>query len=126
MLRKSKHIDIWCYVHLQYWFHFLWFKEDPKECAIVDCAQDLAIEKCPQTCSEPALCQAADCSKEDSIKFCPKTCGEDSDQAKRNVASNIDKQNIWLQVSGPSLPVYGYKELGKYQVMSWSKQKTLG
>ena len=52
------------------------------------------------------------------MKFCPKTCGEDSDQAKRNVAPNVDKQNIWLQVSGPSLPVYGYKELGKYQVMS--------
>ena len=68
---------------LQNYFPLHWFKAEPEECKVVDCAQDFAIEKCPQTCSErAALCEVADCSLPDSVKLCPNKCGEDSDQAK--------------------------------------------
>ena len=68
---------------MQNYFPLHWFKAEPEECKVVDCAQDFAIEKCPQTCSErAALCEVADCSLPDSVKLCPNKCGEDSDQAK--------------------------------------------
>ena len=50
---------------------------EPDECGIVDCKQEVAIEKCPKTCSnvESELCKVADCRKPRSLQFCPKTCG---------------------------------------------------
>ena len=52
------------------------FKDEPKECEIVDCNKDLAEKICPKTCSEPKLCEVADCTKPKSKKICPKTCLE--------------------------------------------------
>ena len=58
--------------------------EEPKECGIVDCTLEFAIEKCPKTCSnaEPELCKVADCQKSNSLQFCPKTCGSGEQKEK--------------------------------------------
>ena len=81
--KKFPKIFWFFYVLLKNCFHLHWFKAEPEECLVVDCAQDFAIENCPETCSErAALCEAADCSLPDSAKFCPNKCVEDSDQAK--------------------------------------------
>ena len=52
----------------------LLFADDPKECKIADCTQDLAVELCPKTCSESKICKVADCTKPDSLQTCPRTC----------------------------------------------------
>ena len=67
-----KHQILW-YV----FYSFLYtFKDDPKECKMVDCTKHLAEEICPKTCSEPKFCKIVDCTKPNSPEFCPKTCAE--------------------------------------------------
>jgi len=55
--------------------------DDPKDCELVDCTKDSAVDLCPKTCSpkneltkEPEICKAIDCSKPNSSQRCPLTC----------------------------------------------------
>ena len=57
------------------------FIDDPKECELVDCTKDLAVDLCPKTCSpkneltkESEICKLVDCSKPKSSQLCPVTC----------------------------------------------------
>ena len=53
---------------------FITIEDDDADCEIVDCTMNLAVEKCPKTCSEPAICKLADCTKPKSLQKCPITC----------------------------------------------------
>ena len=55
---------------------FIFFEEDHKYCKVVDCENDLAEKKCPQTCSESRFCKIVDCTKPESTKLCPETCAK--------------------------------------------------
>ena len=71
-----------CYViKLKSVHALLLFADDPKECELVDCTKDLAVDLCPKTCSpkneltkESEICKLVDCSKLKSSQLCPVTC----------------------------------------------------
>ena len=67
--------------NLKFAHALLLFVDDPKDCELVDCSKDLALDLCPKTCSskneltkEPEICKAIDCSKPKSSQRCPLTC----------------------------------------------------
>ena len=65
------------YIFQRYLIKFLYtFKDDPKECKMVDCTKELAGKLCPKTCSEPKFCKIVDCTKPKSPEICPRTCAE--------------------------------------------------
>ena len=61
--------------------HFLpLFVDDPKECEVVDCTKDFAVNLCPKTCTpknESVICKGKkglDCSDPKISQLCPLTC----------------------------------------------------